>query len=153
MNVVLVNQTENHVKFFYEKTSNPDVMKWMYRDRTTLEAELERLKKQEAIRQAVVVDTVYVGDIWATPSKGLPVDVLLSCCIFDMNYWSKGVATIALQKFLKYLKEEHHIVLAGAFLYAENKGSQRVLVKQNFHLEQTFVENEKEAYFYFKNLE
>ena len=153
MNVFLENQTENHVRFFYEKTANPKVMQWMYRNRTTLEDELERFKRQEAIRQAIVVDGVYVGDIWATPSKGLSVDVLLSCCIFDTNFWSKGVATVALQKFLKNLNEKHHIVSAGAFLYADNKGSQRVLVKQGFQHGQTFVENEKEAYFYFKNLE
>ena len=152
MNVQLENQTEEHVKIFYRSTSSKDVMKWMYRNRTTLEDELENFKKRESIRKAITVDGMYVGDIWAKSAKGLPVDVLLSCCIFDTAYWNRGVATIALQKFLECLKEQYHIGTAGAFLYAENKGSKKVLEKQQFQHKQTFTENEKEAYFYFKNL-
>ena len=153
MNVQLENQTKKHVEIFYRSTSSKEVMKWMYRERTTLEDEMRKFTKQESNRKAILVDDIYVGDVWATKATGLGVDVLLSCCIFDTNYWNKGVATIALQKFLKYLKEHYQFMTAGAFLYAENKGSQKVLEKQSFQYKQTFVENEKEAYFYFKNLE
>ena len=156
INVTLQKQEENHVKEFYKYKDHERVMRYMYRNPKSLEEELGAFHQQDEkhiIRKAIYVDDHYVGDIWCHSIHEVPfTDALLSCCIFEERVWNKGVASSALRLFLQELQttDLHHV---GAFLYAENKGSQHVLEKLKFTKEKTFEEDGKEAYFYGKTLQ
>lgn len=154
MKIELRKQKEENVCIFYDAFQNGEVNQWMYRHPSSLEKELVQFRKQkddQVIRRTIYAENVYIGDIWATFVDSMEnVDVLLSCCIFDRTYWNRGIASEALSLFANELKQTYHISNLGAFLYAENKGSQKVLEKQEFALVNSFEENGKTAYFYFK---
>ena len=154
MEIELRKQTEENVRIYYEDFQNSKINQWMYRRSSSLEEELDQFRKQkenQVIRRTIYVENVYIGDIWATRVESMEdVDVLLSCCIFDSEYWNRGIASVALNLFANELKQTYRISNLGAFLYAENKGSQKVLEKQEFQLLNSFEENGKTAYFYFK---
>lgn len=154
MKIELREQEVAHVKEFYKHTSNHDVMKYMYRNPTSLEEEIDKFLKQDAsiLRKVIYVDDCYVGDIWCHSMHETPIcDGLLSCCIFDQRVWNKGVASKALQLLLALLKA-HDVTSVGAFLYAKNLGSLHVLEKLAFTREKTFEEEGNIAYFYKKCL-
>lgn len=137
MNIILKEYTEEHVCLFYEKTNNEEVMKWMYRPRTTLQDALDEWNRFSGFRNAIYVDGIYVGDIWLR-------DQLLGCCIFDMSYWNRGVASRALSMFLC----KYDLSKVGAFVYAENIGSRKVLEKLDFKCVHRFEEKGRWAFFY-----
>ena len=153
MKIELRDRDVNHVKEFYKHTKQDDVMKYMYRNPTSLEEEIDAFLKQDQttmVRKVIYVDDCYVGDIWCHSIHETKLcDGLLSCCIFDQHVWNKGVASKALAWFILDLKE-YHIKSVGAFLYAENLGSVHVLEKLAFQREETFEEDGKKAYFYKK---
>ena len=140
-NVILKDWNKDHVCMFYEMTDCKDVMRWMYRQRTTLKDALLEWERWSGFRNAIYVDNQYVGDIWAKPSD---FGMLLGCCIFDMEYWNRGVASRALHQFLN----RYDMSCANAFVYAENKGSIRVMEKLGFVRVDSFVEKGCLAYLY-----
>ncbi len=154
-NIYLKEQKEEHVQVFFEMGNDEKIRKYMYRLPDTLGEALDEYRNRDCscYRCVIYVEERYIGDIWCHDLFKLNyVDALLSCCIFDMAYWNKGVATIALDMFLSKIKDQFHIQTAGAYLYGDNKRSLKVLEKNNFKKIDTFVEQNKIAYFYKKEL-
>lgn len=154
-NIYLKEQKKEHVHIFYEKSKDERIRKYMYRLPNTLDEAFDEYRNKDYTyyRCVIYVDEYYIGDIWCHGLFKLNhVDALLSCCIFDTEYWNKGVATCALDMFLNEIKDKFHVHTVGAYLYEDNKGSLKVLVKNNFKRVDTFVEQNKIAYFYKKEL-
>lgn len=73
---------------------------------------------------------------------------MFSYCIFDKTFWNKGIATEAVDLFLKELKRNYQMKELGAFLYASNAASRRVLEKNGFVKAETIVEDGIESFYY-----
>ncbi|GAB6681006.1 GNAT family protein [Streptococcus uberis] len=52
--------------------------------------------------------------------------------IGDTNYRNKGVASVAIQKFIIYLNENYHLLKINARVFDFNIGSQKLLIKNGF---------------------
>lgn len=50
-------------------------------------------------------------------------------------YWGKGIATLAVQKFIKYAFDYYGISKIFAYVFSSNPSSSRVLLKTGFKLE------------------
>lgn len=92
--------------------------------------------------KTVYVDDRYVGDVWI---YGIDLtdtpNAMLSYCIFDLGLWRKGVATVGVQCFLDEVCARFGLRTVGAFTYAENAASIRVLEKNGFKQIEEFTED------------
>lgn len=70
---------------------------------------------------------------------------MLSYCIFDKVLWGKGAATEAVGLFLQQAVERFSLRSVGAFTFADNKASIRVLEKNGFAVQESFVEDGRES--------
>lgn len=77
---------------------------------------------------------------------------MVSYCVFDKAYWGKGVATEALRMFLAEIAEKLGVGSVGAFTYAANAASIRVLLKNGFTDAETFVEDGIESKYFQKDI-
>ena len=58
-----------------------------------------------------------------------------------MELWGKGAATTAVKLFLEEVVSRYGLKSVGAFVYADNLASIRMLEKNGFTLEEEFVED------------
>ena len=77
---------------------------------------------------------------------------MVSYCIFDKAYWSKGIATEALRMFLAEIVEKFGLKSVGAFTYSSNESSIKVLLKNGFIDTETFVEDGIESKYFQKDM-
>ena len=92
--------------------------------------------------QTVYVDGKYVGDVWCyCIDMDDEPNCMLSFCIFELEYWSKGIATSAVKMFIKNVCERYGVRTIGAFTYAHNNASIRVLEKNGFVVIEEFEED------------
>ena len=155
--VCLKKQGIDQVYVFFQETRKEHVAKGMHMLAATIEDALATYEKakddQTMYRKCIYVDDTYVGDVWCHQLFcNEDVDGLLSLCIFDETYWSKGIASIVLTQFLKQLKEQFHVHKVGAYLYASNIGSKRVCEKHGFSLVKEFCEHHSSVYYFEKVL-
>ena len=50
-------------------------------------------------------------------------------------FWGKGIATLAVQNFIKYAFEYYNLTKIFAYVFSSNPSSSRVLIKSGFKLE------------------
>ena len=97
----------------------------------------------------ILADGRYVGDVWC---YGIDPDdtpqAMLSYCIFDPASTGKGVATQAVRMFLQEIRSRFSISTVGAFTYADNAASIRVLEKCGFIQQEAFTEDDRESLYY-----
>ena len=92
--------------------------------------------------QTVYVDEKYVGDVWCyCINLDDEPNCMLSFCIFELDYWSKGIATTAVNLFIKNVCERYGVKNIGAFTFAHNNASIRVLEKNGFVVVEEFEED------------
>ena len=88
-------------------------------------------------------------DVWC---YGIDPDdtpqAMLSYCIFDPAATGKGVATQAVRMFLQEIRSRFSISTVGAFTYAGNAASIRVLEKCGFIQQEAFTEDGRESLYY-----
>ena len=70
---------------------------------------------------------------------------MLSYCIFEKSCWGKGIASRVLSLFLDEVKEKYSLSSIGAFTFANNIASIRVLEKNGFSVKESFVEDGRES--------
>ena len=73
---------------------------------------------------------------------------MLSYCVYEPASTGKGVATQAVRMFLKELHSRFSISTVGAFTYADNAASIRVLEKCGFIQQEAFTEDDRESLYY-----
>ena len=75
---------------------------------------------------------------------------MVSYCVFEQALWGRGIAAEALRLFLEEIRERFGLERIGAFTFASNAGSIRVLEKNGFQLQESFVEDGVESGYYLR---
>ena len=147
MVITLEKRTADTVKTYFEKANRPEIKQVLPQKAKTVEEALEDyeqtlLPNAKSYGQTVYVDGNYVGDVWCyciDPDD--EPNSMLSFCIFEPEYWSKGIATAAVKMFIQNICARYHVKTIGAFTFAHNLASIRVLEKNGFVLMEEFEED------------
>ena len=147
MIVTLEKRTADSVRTYFEKANRPEIKQVLPQKAKTLEealADYEQtlLPNAESFGQTVYVDGKYVGDVWCyCMDMDEEPNCMLSFCIFEREYWSRGIATAAVKMFIRNICARFHVNTIGAFAFANNRASIRVLEKNGFVVMEEFEED------------
>ena len=151
MKIELHKRTADHVRLYFEKTQDAEIERMLPRSVDTIEqalANFEQTLLPEAVSyvKTIYADGCYIGDIWCycIDPKETP-NAMLSYCIFEKEYWSKGAATQAISLFLEDIVLRYELKSIGAFTFADNIASIRVLEKNGFSVQESFVEDGRQS--------
>ena len=149
--VELRERTEAHVREYFRRTRDGKIRRMLPGGPETEDAAVENFRRTlrpgaSSYGKTVYAGGRYVGDVWITGihEEDTP-DAMLSCCVFDDSLWGCGVATEAVRKFLPAAAEKYGLRTIGAFAYAENAASLRVLEKSGFAVAERFTEDGMES--------
>ena len=154
MNISLRNRTDETVRIYFEKANRPEIKKVLPQKAQTVEEALADYRASLLLGagsygRTIFADENYIGDIWCyCIDVNEEPNAMLSYCIFEKNYWSRGAATEAVSMFLKEIRDEYELRTIGAFTFSENAASIRVLVKNGFDEIEEFSENGKSSKYY-----
>mgnify|MGYP003370797638 FL=1 len=152
--ITLDERTIETVKIYYEKSKQPIIKEMLPQKAQSIEEAISDYKKtllpfSTSYGRIIKKNGKYIGDIWCyCINKEEVPNAMLSYCIFDTAYWNKGIATEAVQLFLKEVFERYKINTIGAFTFSDNVASIKVLEKVGFLLLEKFVEDERESKYY-----
>ena len=147
MIITLETRTADSVRTYFEKANRPEIKQVLPQKAKTVEealADYEEtlLPNATSFGQTVYVDGKYVGDVWCyCIDMDDEPNCMLSFCIFELEYWSKGIATSAVNMFIKNVCERYNVKTIGAFTFAHNNASIRVLEKNGFVVIEEFEED------------
>jgi len=147
MTVSLKKRTADSVRTYFEKVNRPEIKQVLPQKATTIEEALKDYEKTllpnaTSFGQTVYVDGKYVGDVWCyCIDLDDEPNCMLSFCIFEPEYWSRGIATTAVNMFIKNISARYNIKTIGAFTFAHNNASIRVLEKNGFIVMEEFEED------------
>lgn len=151
MNIKLCKRTADHVRIYFERVQNPEIQQYLPRTVTSIQQALENFADTQkpnstSYGRTIYVDGDYVGDVWcyAIDPSEMP-QAMVSYCIFDKDNWGKGVMSRALALFLSEISNRYGISHIGAFSFSENTASIRVLERNDFHIQETFLEDGMES--------
>lgn len=154
--LTLRERTEKHVRLYFEKTQDLQIRATLPPGSATLEEALEKFALTQragadSYGRTVYLGERYVGDVWCYGMKEAETPQgMLSYCIFEKDCWGKGIATRAVEEFLKELETRFGLKKIGAFTFLENIPSVRVLEKNGFVLSERFDEDGKSSGYYCK---
>ena len=147
MVITLGERTAETVRIYFEKANRPEIKKVLpQKAKTMAEAladyEKTRLPGATSFGQTILADGRYVGDVWCycINMEDEP-NCMVSFCVFELESWSKGIATAALKLFIKAIRDKYGVKTIGAFTYANNLASISVLEKNGFSVMEEFEEN------------
>ena len=147
MVVTLENRTADTVRIYFEKANRQEIKQVLPQKAKTVEEALEDYGKTllpgaTSFGQTVHADGKYVGDVWCyCIDLDDEPNCMLSFSIFELEYWSKGIATVAVNMFIKNVCERYDVKTIGAFTFAHNNASVRVLEKNGFVVVEEFEED------------
>ena len=154
MLIALGERTAETVETYFRRTRDPEIQKNLPQRAQTLEEALADYRKTlepgaRSFGRTIYADGRYAGDIWcyAMGPENDP-QAMVSYCVFERELWGRGAAAKALGLFLAELQERFGFERIGAFTYASNAGSVRVLEKNGFQLEEVFAEDGRESRYY-----
>ena len=147
MVITLEKRTADTVRIYFEKANRPEIKQVLPQKAKTVEEALEDyeqtlLPDARSYGQTVYVDGKYIGDVWCyciDPDE--EPNCMLSFCIFEPEYWSKGIAAAAVKMFIQKICAIYQVKTIGAFTFAHNLASIRVLEKNGFVLMEEFEED------------
>ena len=147
MVITLGERTAETVRIYFEKANRPEIKKVLPQKAKTVEEavadyEKTRLPGATSFGQTILADGRYVGDIWCycIDMEDEP-NCMVSFCVFELESWSKGIATAALKLFIEAIRAKYGVKTIGAFTYANNLASISVLEKNGFSVMEEFEEN------------
>ena len=147
MVITLGERTAETVRIYFEKANRPEIKKVLPQKAKTVEEALAdyektRLPGATSFGQTILADGRYVGDVWCyCINMDDEPNCMVSFCIFEMESWSKGIATAALKLFIEAIRTRYGVKSIGAFSYANNLASIRVLEKNGFSVLEEFEED------------
>ena len=147
MIITLEKRTADTVRIYFEKTNRPEIKQVLPQKAKTVEEALQNYEKTllpnaTSFGQTVYVDGKYVGDVWCyCIDMDDEPNCMLSFCIFELEYWSKGIATTAVNIFIKKVCAQYKVKNIGAFTFSHNNASIRVLEKNGFVIVEEFEED------------
>ena len=147
MNISLGQRTEETVRIYFEQTRNPAIRRTLPQRAQTLAEALADFRRTlepgcRSYGRTIWADGQYVGDVWCygMDADGEP-QAMVSYCVWQTDRWGRGAATAALGLFLEEIRAQFGITRVGAFTFAANTGSVRVLERNGFRLAETVEEN------------
>ena len=147
MVITLGERTAETVRIYFEKANRPEIKKVLPQKAKTVEEALAdyektRLPGATSFGQTILADGRYVGDVWCycINMEDEP-NCMVSFCVFELESWSKGIATAALKLFIEAIRAKYGVKTIGAFTYANNLASISVLEKNGFSVMEEFEEN------------
>ena len=147
MVITLEERTADSVRIYFERANQPAIKQVLPQKAKTIEEALEDYEESllpdaTSFGQTVYVDGKYIGDVWC---YGIDMDhepnCMVSFCIFEPEYWSRGIATKAVSMFIKKICVKYKFKTIGAFTFAHNMASSRVLEKNGFVVVEEFEED------------
>ena len=156
MKITLGERTAETVAVYFEQARSPAIRKTLPQKAQTLEEALEDFRRTQepgadSFGRTIYADGRYVGDVWCyCMDPGGDPQAMVSYCVFAQELWGRGVATEALGLFLEEVRERFGLERVGAFTFAENAGSVRVLEKNGFRLAESFTEDGVESGYYIR---
>ena len=157
MVITLGERTAETAAVYFEKTRSPVFRKTLPQKARTLEEALEDFRKTqepgaESFGRTIRADGRYVGDVWCycMDRSGDP-QAMVSYGVFEPELWGRGAASAALGLFLEEIRERFGLERVGAFTFAENAASVRVLEKNGFRLAKSFTEDGVESGYYLRD--
>lgn len=154
MTVTLRERTEKTAAVYFRRTQTPVIRRTLPQKARTLEEALSDYRRTRepgasSYGRTIYADGRYAGDVWCyCIDRGGDPQAMVSYCVFARELWGKGVATEALRLFLAEIREQFGLGRVGAFTYAANRASVRVLEKNGFRLAQSFTEEGVESGYY-----
>ena len=154
MVISLGERSVETVKTYFIKAQNPEIKSRIPQKAKSIEEaiadyEKSRLPGARSFGRIIRADGRHVGDIWCTCiSAANEPNAMLSCCVFDQTCWNRGIATEAVKLFIREISGLYPIKTIGAFSFADNTASIRVLEKSGFELAERFTEDGKESVYY-----
>lgn len=153
MKITLQARTEDTVRIYFERAQQPCIRQMLpQRAQTVSEALADFARTQQpganSYGRTVYLDGRYVGDVWVycIDPQDTP-NAMLSYCIFEPEAWGRGVATEAVRLLLAEAAERYALQSVGAFTYADNVASVRVLEKNGFRLMESFSEEGRKSHY------
>ena len=147
MLITLEKRTVDTVTTYFEKSNRPEIKQVLPQKAKTLEEALEDYEKTllpdaSSFGQTIYVNGRYIGDVWCycVDMEEEP-NCMVSFCIFEPEYWSKGIATTALNLFIQNIRIKFGIKTIGAFAFSNNYASIKVLEKNGFAVMEEFEED------------
>ena len=156
MTVTFVERTAETVAVYFEKTRSPAVQKMLPQKARTVEEALADFQKTrepgaKSFGRTIYAGGQYVGDVWCyCMDPGGDPQAMVSYCVFEQALWGRGIAAKDLGLFLEEVREQFGLDRIGAFTFAANDPSIRVLEKNGFQLRESFVEAGVESKYYCK---
>lgn len=156
MTIVLRERTAETAAVYFERTRSPAIQKALPQKAQTLEEFLEDFRKTQqpgadSFGRTVYAGEQYVGDVWCyCMDAGGDPQAMVSYCVFEQALWGRGIASEALRLFLEEIRERFGLERVGAFTFAANTGSIRVLEKNGFRLAESFTEDGIESAYYLR---
>lgn len=154
MKITLGGRTAETAAVYFEKTRSPAIRSALPQKAQTLEEALADYRKTQlpgakSFGRTICADGQYVGDVWCycMDPAGDP-QAMVSYCVFEQELWGRGVAAKALGLFLEEIRKRFGLERVGAFTFASNTGSIRVLEKNGFRLQESFTEDGVESGYY-----
>lgn len=156
--IELLTRTRENAETYFYKTQEDEICRMLPSVNTTVEQALAAYDKAclpgaASAGRSIYWEGQYIGDVWCyCIDRDETPNAMLSYCIFEKKLWGRGIAAAAVEMFLEYVKEQFSLQSMGAFTYADNVSSQRVLEKNGFACKERFVEDGRESAYYEKLL-
>ena len=148
MEITLGVRTAETAALYFERTSSsPLIRKTLpQKARTVDEAVADFYASQKpgasSFGRTILADGRYVGDVWCyCIDPDAAPNAMVGYCVFEPAYWDLGIAAQAIKLFLQEAGPKFGLGTGGAFTFADNFPSVRVLEKNGFRLMEEFVED------------
>ena len=158
MRVELGTRTAETVAVYFERAQQDIIRRTLPQKAQTLEEALRDYEDTlrpdaESFGRTILADGAYVGDVWCyCIDKAEEPNAMLSYCVFETSCWGRGIASEAVALFLAEVRERYDLRTVGAFTYADNEASIRVLEKNGFSLTEDFFEDGKWSKYFQREL-
>ena len=155
--IELLPRTRENAELYFYKTQDEEICTVLPSANKTVEEALTAYDKASlpdatSFGRSIYWEGRYIGDIWCyCINRDETPNAMLSYCIFEKEYWGRGMATAAVKLFLGQIRERLSLRSVGAFTYANNESSIRVLEKNGFVCKERFVEDGRESAYYERN--
>lgn len=154
MTITLKDRTEETAAAYFRRAHIPAIQRTLPQRAETLEEALAEFRRSrqpgaKSYGRTIWADGKYVGDVWCycMDPAGDP-QAMVSYCVFEQALWGRGTASEALGLFLEEIRERFGLERVGAFTFAANAASIRVLEKNGFRMEEAFMEDGVESRYY-----
>ena len=158
MRVELGTRTADTVAVYFERAQQDIIRRTLPQKAQTLEEALRDYEDTlrpdaESFGRTILADGAYVGDVWCCCiDKAEEPNAMLSCCVFETSCWGRGITSGAVALFLAEVRERYDLRTVGAFTYADNEASTRVLEKNGFSMAEEFCEDGRRSKYFQREL-